>query len=160
MAEQKTSGSPFTVLAIAFIAVIAAGVTYYQFYYLPYLSARPEVPEEILNPLEVAEVEIIEGSFNQDQQDNFVPKRLEVQLGLNNKVIWTNNDAAPHTVTSDDGHEDPWSGLFDSREHTETPLIMPGNSFEFLFTEPGEFKYHCEPHPWMTGTVVVTEAKF
>jgi flavin-dependent dehydrogenase len=108
----------------------------------------------------VAEVSIIEGSFNQDQPDNFVPKRLEVQLGLNNKVRWINEDSAPHTVTTDDGYTDPWSGLFDSREHTETPLIMPGETFEFLFTEPGEYHYHCEPHPWMTGTVIVEELKF
>ncbi|RMF30881.1 MAG: hypothetical protein D6752_03265 [Candidatus Nitrosothermus koennekii] len=160
MAEQKSSGSPFTVMALAFIVAIAAGVGYYQFFYLPELSAKPQVPEEVLNPLEVAEVTIIPGSFNQDQPDNFIPKRLEVQLGLNNKVRWTNEDSAPHTVTSDDGYTDPWSGAFDSREHTETPLIMPGTTFEFLFTEPGEYHYHCEPHPWMTGTVVVEELKF
>lgn len=160
MAESVTKGVPFTVMAIAFIVVIGIAVAYYQFYYLPYLSLKPEVPEEYLNPLEVTEVRIIEGSFNQDQQENFVPKLVIVQLGLNNKVKWINEDAAPHTVTSDDGYVDPWSGLFDSREFTETPLIQPGEEFEFLFTQPGEYKYHCEPHPWMTGTVKVEKAKF
>lgn len=160
MEEQKSRGGPFTVMALTFIVVIAASISYYQFAYLPELNAKPQVPEEVLNPLEVTNVQIIEGSFNQDQQENFVPKLVEVQLGFNNKVIWANNDVAPHTVTSDDGHIDPWSGAFDSREHTETPLIVPGTTFEFLFTEVGEYHYHCEPHPWMTGTVKVIPSKF
>lgn len=40
-----------------------------------------------------------------------------------------------------------------------------GKTYEFLFTEappntPVTIAYHCDPHPWMTGTVVVGQARF
>ena len=44
-------------------------------------------------------------------------------------------------------------------------VIKPGDTYEFLFTEappntPVTIDYHCDPHPWMTGTVVVSQARF
>ncbi|MDQ3838537.1 MAG: plastocyanin/azurin family copper-binding protein [Thermoproteota archaeon] len=29
-----------------------------------------------------------------------------------------------------------------------------------MFTEAGEYAYHCEPHPWMTGKVTVERGRF
>lgn len=34
-------------------------------------------------------------------------------------------------------------------------LLPPGASYEFTFLEAGSFGYHCHPHPYMTGTVLV-----
>lgn len=34
-------------------------------------------------------------------------------------------------------------------------LIPPGAAYEFTFPEAGENGYHCHPHPFMTGTVIV-----
>jgi len=158
--EEVSKGSPFTVMALAFIVAISVSVGYYQFVYLPYITSKPQLPKEITEPKQIVEVSIIPGSFNQDQVDNFVPKIVEVQLGLNNKVVWTNNDQSPHTVTSDNAYNDPWSGVFDSRKHGKTQLINPGDKFEFVFTKEGEYKYHCEPHPWMRGSIIVTKLKF
>ncbi len=31
----------------------------------------------------------------------------------------------------------------------------PGDAFTQTFETPGEFAYHCEPHPFMTGRVIV-----
>lgn len=59
------------------------------------------------------------------------------------KVTWTNNDGAPHTVTSD-------SGAFGSQ------TLNQGNTFSFTFTSAGTFPYHCAFHPGMKGTVIVT----
>ena len=39
-------------------------------------------------------------------------------------------------------------------------VIKPGNTYEFLFTEPQEIPYHCEPHPWMTGKIIVEISRF
>ena len=44
-------------------------------------------------------------------------------------------------------------------------VVKPGDTYEFLFTEappniPVTIDYHCDPHPWMTGTVVVSQARF
>ena len=73
----------------------------------------------------------------------FQPASLEVPVGTT--VTWTNAGAAPHTVTADDG-------AFDSGE------LAPGASFSQTFDTAGSFAYHCEIHPNMTGTIVVTEA--
>lgn len=36
-------------------------------------------------------------------------------------------------------------------------LLPPGASYEFTFLEAGSFGYHCHPHPFMTGNIVVQE---
>jgi plastocyanin len=71
----------------------------------------------------------------------FGPDEITVPLGTT--VVWTNDeDAVPHTSTSDDGL---WnSGTLD-----------PGESFEFTFDEPGTFAYFCRIHPSMTATIIV-----
>src|SRR5829696_1777671 len=73
----------------------------------------------------------------------FQPASLEVPAGTT--VTWTNSGAAPHTVTADDG-------AFDSDR------LAPGATFSQTFDTAGTFTYHCEIHPQMTGTIVVTEA--
>ena len=40
-------------------------------------------------------------------------------------------------------------GVFDSG------MIMGGATYEYEFSETGEFVYYCLVHPWMVGTVVV-----
>ena len=55
---------------------------------------------------------------------------------------WTNGDQLQHSVTADDGS-------FDSG------LIEPGRSYERVFDRPGDYAYHCTPHPFMTGHVIV-----
>ncbi|MEX2159262.1 MAG: cupredoxin family copper-binding protein [Dehalococcoidia bacterium] len=77
----------------------------------------------------------------------FAPANIIVPVGTT--VTWTNYDSAGHTVTSDDGDE------------LDSPLFARGASFSHTFNEPGEYAYHCEPHPNMKGLVTVTgsEAK-
>jgi plastocyanin len=70
----------------------------------------------------------------------FVPARIEVAAGTT--VEWTNNDPLPHTVTADDNS-------FDSG------LIQSGQTWRYTFTRPGTYPFHCTPHPFMKGTVVV-----
>ena len=137
------------------IVGLAVGISYYQFYYIPELIAKPKISEEVLNPIEENMINMIKGSSNPEQQDNFVPKLVNIQLGINNKVIWENIDETPHTVTPDKEFEDKYSGKFGS-----TGVLKPGTKYEFLFTEEAEIEYHCEPHPWMTGKLVITKARF
>ncbi|RPI84796.1 MAG: hypothetical protein EHM34_03005, partial [Nitrosopumilales archaeon] len=67
-----------------------------------------------------------------------------------------NVDTTAHTVTSDAQYNDQISGPFNSIE--STGLILPQNTFEFTFTMDGEYPYHCEPHPWMTGKVTIVKS--
>ena len=39
-------------------------------------------------------------------------------------------------------------------------MIKPGESYEFTFTDVGHVEYHCEPHPWMKGTLEITKQRF
>jgi plastocyanin len=79
----------------------------------------------------------------------FSPDVVTVVIGKNNTVFWTNDDTtgAPHTVTSDA------AGVFDSGN--TGPLTSQGGTFQFTFTAPGTYTYHCSFHPWMQGTVKV-----
>ena len=76
--------------------------------------------------------------------DAFSPN--PIQVAVDTTVTWTNNDAEPHTVNA--GENATPSGLFDS-------YIPPARTFEYTFTEAGEYPYFCILHPNMVGTVVV-----
>jgi plastocyanin len=82
-----------------------------------------------------------------------VPKVIRVTMGVNNTVLWTNQDETSHSVVSDT-YVDPVSGAFDSYAKGEGP-IAPGETFEFTFTQPGTYDYYMVPHPHMQGTVIV-----
>jgi len=150
--------SAFGIGFIAFVVAVGVSIGFYQLVYIPAISAKPQIPEEILNPLTTTEIKIISGSADPEQQDNFVPKLVEVELAANNKVTWINDDDIGHTVTTDTDAIDKYTGRFDSLD--TIGLVQPGKSYEFLFTQEGEFPYHCEPHPWMTGLVKVVRQKF
>ena len=153
--SEVTQGHAYGIGIITVVIGLSIGLGYYQMFYLPELSLKPSVDEEILEPLKSTEIEMIVGSADPDQQDNFVPKLLNIQLGIDNHIVWTNVDDVAHTVTPDQSTEDSYSGEFGS-----TGVIMPGETYEFTFTEPNEVPYHCEPHPWMTGTLIIAESRF
>lgn len=79
-------------------------------------------------------VEIVEFTYQPDP----------VVVQVNGKVIWQNEDTAPHTATADDGSFD-------------TGTIEKGKLGSATFKEPGTFTYFCEIHPTMHGTVEVVE---
>ncbi|MCI0559178.1 MAG: plastocyanin/azurin family copper-binding protein [Nitrososphaera sp.] len=141
---------------IAFVVALAVSMGYYQFVYIPQANAKPQLPEEILNPQESSAVSIAEGASLPTNGRFFVPKDVRATIGINNKVIWTNTDITAHTVTTDDGYVDLINGPFDSTPQLGS-LILPGKTFEFTFTKVGEYAYHCEPHPHMQGSIEVVE---
>lgn len=72
----------------------------------------------------------------------YQPDPVVVQTG--GKVIWQNEDAAPHTATADDGSFD-------------TGTIEQGKIGSETFKEAGTYPYFCEIHPDMRGSVEVVE---
>ncbi|MCJ7779758.1 MAG: plastocyanin/azurin family copper-binding protein [Acidimicrobiia bacterium] len=85
-------------------------------------------------------------------ENAFSPSEITVEVGTT--VMWTNGDAALHTVTSGTSESNVGApdGLFDSG------FLDPGATWWYTFTEEGEFNYFCTPHPWMMGKVIVTPA--
>jgi plastocyanin len=153
--SQTTSSHAYGIGIITIIVGLSVSIGYYQMFYLPEQSAKPSVSEHILHPTSETIIKMIPGSALEEQQDNFLPKLVNIQLGIDNHLIWTNDDDVAHTVTPDHRAEDSYSGEFGS-----TGVVLPGESYEFLFTEDNEVAYHCQPHPWMTGTVMVTKQRF
>jgi len=70
----------------------------------------------------------------------FAPARIEVAAGAT--IRWTNTDMVVHTVTADDASWD--SGP-----------IEPGATWSHTFATAGDYSFHCTPHPFMKGVVVV-----
>jgi plastocyanin len=79
-------------------------------------------------------VEIVEFAYQ--------PDPVTVQVG--GKVIWLNEDTAPHTATADDGSFD-------------TGTLEQGKLGSETFKRAGTYPYFCEIHPDMRGTVEVVE---
>ena len=141
---------------LTFIIAVTVSMWYYQFVYIPQANAKPQLPKEVLEPQETVKVAIVEGSSQPSQTRNYEPKDVRGALGVSNKVVWTNDDVTAHTVTSDNQYVDKINGKFDSMD--TIGLISPQKTYEFTFTAEGEYPYHCEPHPWMTGKVDIVKS--
>jgi len=74
----------------------------------------------------------------------FKPATITVAPGT--RIVWTNKDDDPHTVTGDDGS-------FDSKG------LGQGDSFGRVFDKPGRYPFHCSAHPFMKGVVIVEKGK-
>ena len=86
----------------------------------------------------------------------FNPENITVLIGVNNTVLWTNNDTGgsgtSHTVTP---KSQPGGGGWPA---TGSGNILPGGSYSFTFTVPGTYDYYCSYHAWMAGSVTVKPA--
>lgn len=71
----------------------------------------------------------------------FAPAMVTIHAG--DTIVWINGDSASHTITSDSGSE------------LASDYIKNGESFSHVFKTPGTYSYHCMPHPWMKGQVIV-----
>jgi plastocyanin len=73
----------------------------------------------------------------------YAPPALTVHVG--DTVHFVNDDGEAHTVTAVDKS-------FDS-EGLDT-----GNAWDHAFTKAGTYRYFCELHPYMKGTVTVVKS--
>lgn len=76
---------------------------------------------------------------------DFAFQSSTVRIARGGRVAWVNCGApgdVAHTSTADDG---AWA----------SDLIDPGTAYVTTFDKAGTYTYHCVPHPFMTGTVIV-----
>lgn len=74
---------------------------------------------------------------------DFLPTEIRVPRGA--RVTWVNcepSNSEPHTSTADAGQ---WG----------SSLLNPGENFSRVFDQVGRFEYHCAPHTFMRGVVIV-----
>jgi plastocyanin len=72
--------------------------------------------------------------------NSFSPTSLTVAVGTT--IVWQNQDAVNHTVTSN-------TGVFDSGN------MGKNDKFLYTFATAGTYPYHCKIHSGMTGTIIV-----
>src|SRR6266849_4304312 len=70
----------------------------------------------------------------------FAPKEITIAPGT--KIVWTNRDETPHTVTSND-------------KSFASKGLDTDDKFEHTFAGEGDFSYICTVHPFMSGVVHV-----
>lgn len=73
----------------------------------------------------------------------YSPRIIRVKAGTT--VIWVNRDNVDHNVVSESSSE------------LKSPMLGRGESWSHTFDTPGRYDYYCTPHPYMKGTVIVTE---
>ena len=144
-------------MAVIFIgAAIVGGSTFYAF---GLVAPKPPVPEEeqeeeeggespaadepAAPPANTISATILPGASAQGNPD-YDPDPITISQGEG--VQWTNEDNAPHTVTSRQ------EGVFDSG------LINPADAWLLNSAEiaPAEYEYYCTLHPFMVATLVVS----
>ena len=78
------------------------------------------------------------------------PSTATVDVG--GVVIFSNTDTASHTFSSGVPSDDIIGTEFN------TGILEPGDSYEWIPENIGEFAYFDMIHPWMQGTIIVQEA--
>ena len=119
--------APLVLVAVILVAVAMFALTFHR-------NANPAT--------NAVHISIIPGAAS--YATGYEPDNITVVIGVNNTVIWTNNDNEPHTVTASDGS-------FDSGN------MNPGATFTYTFTKPGSYTYICTYHTWMRGYVTVLQ---
>jgi plastocyanin len=119
-----------TIALIAALALVAVGFLFSG-------NLIPTTPSEV--------VVIIPNGAGENLHLGFEPSKITIVIGVNNTVVWKNEDSTWHTAHS-------------NIPEFNSGLIQPGNSFTHTFQRAGTYPYHCDPHPWMTGVVIVKAA--
>lgn len=73
---------------------------------------------------------------------DFAFNPADISASIGQTVSFTNNDAAPHTATLDEGS-------------CTTPNLSQGLAGGLTFTAAGTYPFHCKIHPSMKGTITV-----
>jgi plastocyanin len=85
-------------------------------------------------------IQMMPGAGNYDAEHTFSKTRVVIKAGT--KITFFNADNMAHFNTADNGE-------------FATPKLMAGMSSSHVFSKPGIYTYHCIPHPWMKGTIIV-----
>ena len=88
-----------------------------------------------------AVVHLVAGAGVYNAEHTYEPKVVTIKRGQS--VTWVNDD--PGMVHN----------LGDDKGSFASAYMRPEQSWSYTFTKPGTYNYHCFPHPWMKGTIVV-----
>ncbi len=85
--------------------------------------------------------------------NSYYPKVVRIPVGT--EVEWVNEDVFTYS-------EGEFAGIHnvfveEGPERFASPLLGHAERFTHKFTQPGEYRYMCTPHPYMKGKVIVYE---
>ena len=93
------------------------------------------------------------GCIDASNPCGFSPATITLVMGVNNTVVWTNEDSAVHTVTGSS-----W-GITQTCASLGILGLCPagttGDTYQYTFSAAGTYPYHCVYHAGMLGTVIV-----
>jgi len=76
------------------------------------------------------------------------PSIITIVIGVNNTVVWKNDDAGYHSATPLQVGRD-WNG---------SGTIIPGTTYTHTFETPEAFDYLCDFHSFMIGEIYIVAA--
>jgi plastocyanin len=89
------------------------------------------------------------GAASPNGAPGYAPDKITLVIGVNNTVTWSNDDNAPHTVSS--------SSVPSGASSFDSGNMNAGATYTYKFTVPGTYEYKCNYHSWMVGTVTVIQ---
>ncbi|MGH9876522.1 MAG: cupredoxin domain-containing protein [Nitrososphaerales archaeon] len=145
--KDKVKKSKRTPIIVALVAGVSVAV-------LVGIVINTTIPRntfalDVVHPPKSVTVTIPAGASLPDGNATFNPKEATVVLGVNNTVVWVNENINPERLIGEDENMPGGFGKMKS-------LIEPnGGTFAFTFTEEGMYNYFSDIHPWLRGTVTV-----
>lgn len=139
-------------LILVLLAVIILGLFYYQFSSMNrgyndenlFKSAEKENTKvKIINEENKISNELTQNKNYDLQIKDFIFSNKELKIKKGDSVTWTNLDSIGHTVTSDSGEE------------LNSNILSINKNYKHIFNKVGTFNYHCTPHPYMKGKIIV-----
>jgi plastocyanin len=152
-------------MAMVFV-VLLAGIAYYASTGFASPSSHQTMPQDTITTASTkspastttssasVQPELVQVSMpygvGRNQSYNFQPSTINLVIGINNTVMWTNKDSAPHVINA--------MSVPSGATKFDSGNMMPGTTFTHTFTVPGTYTYACTYHYWMQGAIKVSQA--
>jgi plastocyanin len=131
--NRKTEVTMRTLLSLSLLALLSAAAA-------DGADHRPGIDPSRSRARESATVDVAIRTFQ------FAPDTLRARAGV--RVVWTNDDEIEHTITS---------GTPDARDgHFHGVVAKRGATYSAALDRPGTYRYFCDRHRFMNGTVIIT----
>jgi len=114
-------------------------------------AGEPASSGKIVAAVDVSATRALNGNIYEAeirQFHQYTPAYITVRPGTT--IIWTNNDIAEHNVHVLQGEKNMLESDIVSK------LVFPGETTAITFHLEGDYRYFCDPHPYMQGYVYVT----
>lgn len=132
-----------------------AGITWYTNGSVNLLVSNDN-QTSLLNPQSpnVSIVTIPDGLNNPASGKNFVPRVLNVTIGVNNTVRWANEGDMPIAIMA--SQDSCYSIFMDTGHYLDSNgIIHKGASYNYTFPKEGKFRYVSQ-YPWANGWIHVS----